>query len=196
MSRSLNLSSSSAQRVLPLAGCLLFAVLLFVLFAWKRDVARHEAVFQGPTGATVVDIRAIESVRLLDLSSGTYTHIHRGMDRRKHLLILLTAADCGTCLLSLSDWVELAQRRRRDFEVDLLYFGTSEEELEQFEREHRLPYRAFYDGNGQLAKHVALPEHTPASILVDRDMRVLAAQDGGASPESRRKYVAEVSRLL
>jgi Redoxin len=196
MSRSPISSSSNTQKIWRFVLFLLLASTFCLLFAWRHDVARREAVFQGPAGTTTVDIQAIESASIWDISSGSYTHIRRGMDQRKHLLILLTAADCGPCLLSLSDWVDLARLRSLDFEVDLLYFGTSEEELRQFEREHRLPYRSFYDKDGELAKRVALPEHTPVSILVDQNMRVLAAQEGSANSDLRSKYVAEVSGLL
>ena len=196
MLRSLTSRLNNTRKMWKVVMFLLLAVTFCLLLNWRHDVTRREAVFQEPAGTTVVDTRAIEKASIWDLRSGSYTHIRRGMDQRKHLLVLLTAADCGSCLLSLDDWVDLARLHSKQFEVDLLYVGTSEKELQQFEREHHLPYRAFYDKDGELARRVSLPQHTPVSILVDSDMRVLAAQDGNVSSDLRSKYVAEVSRLL
>lgn len=189
-------NSRGLAKGLQIGAFLLCLNAILMISFWKRDASRRQAVFQGPAGETVVDTRSIERASIWNPASGTYTHLHRDMDHRKHLLILLTAADCASCLLSLGEWVDLAKQHPQDFEVDMLYFGTSEGELKQFEREHRLPFRSFLDKNGELAKFVSLPQSTPASILVDQDMRVLAAEDGGADAELHRKYVAKVSRFL
>jgi peroxiredoxin len=191
-----NSQNSALHRVF---AALLIAAIVSILLAgwrWRANAQSRRVEFEVGGQRSVMDLAQLAYSSLVDTTTGQSVQL--GISPiKKRLLIFLTAADCSTCLRSVGDWVDLAKAKTGpNFEVDMIYLDTSPSELKSFSQDFKYSYHTFLDTNGDLSKTLNVPKETPVTILVDRDLHILAAEGPAVDDAARNQFIAHVNALV
>jgi len=156
------------------------------LFASCALAIPSAAFGESPVGpgepAPIFQLRALDNalVKLADIS---YPGPERSWAKKSVVLLDFFRTDCAPCIKSMPDLIGL-HRNYRDKGLEVIVVALLEEQdgrakLESYLTQNPLPFRVVVDASDHVAKkYLGKNVKLPATFLIDRDGKILAAKHG------------------